>query len=175
MQPPQVRHGPVHTGEMGALAVDEGLLPEDDVAIAVVRHLVPLEEDAAHQALVVHRAAALVLVDVRVVVVPDPAPVGLTGAARRVGVVLAGVPDHVEGPVRAELRQRVQQDVREGAAPELVRRGRQVHRTVIEGHRHQALLRTDALDAARIAQMMGRLGQEPLEEALALLARFHDQ
>ena len=108
-------------------------------------------------------------------VVPHPAPVGLAGFARGVGVVLAGVPHHVEGAQGVVLLQNVQQQVGEGPAAELVGAGGQVHGAVVKGHGHHPLPGAHPLDAAGVAHMVLLLGQEFFQDLLARFACFYDK
>ena len=172
----QVLHRLVQAAKVHPGAVDEGLLAEDDVAVAVVGDLVPLRQDAADQAVVVLRAALVVLVDVRIVVVLHAAPRGAAHLAGLVRIVLAGVPHHVKGPLGAELRQGVQQHVRQGLSAEAVRGGRQIHRAVVKGHGADPPVRLDPLDAAGIADivLLRRL-EHLLHDPISLFSDFNDQ
>ena len=122
-----------------------------------------------------HHAAPVVLVDVGVVVILYAAPVGLAGLSGHVRVVLAGVPDHVKGPLGVVLGQGVQQDVGQGPSVKFIRAGWQVHRPIVKGHGHHPLAGLDALDAAGVADMVFLLRQEFFQHAFACLPGFHDQ
>ena len=154
-----VDHG-VERAEHMALAVDIGLFAEQGMAIAVVRDLVPLPNDALEQLGTVQRAAVGVLPEAGVVVVGRAAPRRTAERAADVGVVAGRIADDVKGALGAEFVERVEQDVRQGAAAEGIRGRRECHRAVVEGHGADALIGFHALDAAGVGDAAGRFGQE---------------
>ena len=174
VQTGQVGHHLVQAVEMVPFAVDKGLFPKQDVAVPVVGHLVPLVQHPAEQPLVVHRAAPLVLVDVRVVVIPHAAPVRLAAFASCVRIVFTGVPHHVEGALGSILPQRVQEDVGQGLSVKFIGAGGQVHGTIVEGHGHHPLPGLHPFYPPGVAHMVLLLRQELLDNALARLSHFYD-
>ena len=154
-----VLHHRVQVPLVLALAVDVGLLSEDDVPVAVVGDLVALAEDPLDQPGTVLGAAHVVLAELGVVVEGGAPPGGGAGGAAGVGVIFRGVSHHVEDALGPEVPQSVQQHVGEGLAPELVRGGRQVHGAVVEGHGADFLTGLHPLNPAHVGDV-GLLGGE---------------
>ena len=167
----QVAYGAVYGTVVHAPGVDEWLLAEQDMAVAVVGNLVALGEHAPDNAVVVHGPAELVLMDVGVVVEADAAPGRRTFPARLVGVIHPGVADNVEGALCVELGEGVEDEVCQGAPVELVGGGGQVHRAVVEGHGADTFRSADALDAPRVADVRDFL-REKVRGLQDLFPRF---
>ena len=171
----EVRDCGVEARQILARAVDERLFAENNVAVAVVRDLVALVEHAADQAVIVHGAALVVAVDIGVVVEFDAAPRRAAELARLVGVILARVADDVEAALRAVLRERVEQHIRQRFAVKAVGRRGKTHRAVVKRHRADTLIRLHALDAARVADVVLLRGRDDLlDDLLSLFAEFND-
>ena len=171
----EVRDCGVEARQILARAVDERLFAENNVAVAVVRDLVALVEHAADQAVIVHGAALVVAVDIGVVVEFDAAPRRAAELARLVGVILARVADDVEAALRAVLRERVEQHIRQRFAVKAVGRRGKTHRAVVKRHRADTLIRLHALDAARVADVVLLRGRDDLlNDLLSLFAEFND-
>ena len=171
----EVRDCGVEARQILARAVDERLFAENNVAVAVVRDLVALVEHAADQAVIVHGAALVVAVDIGVVVEFDAAPRRAAELARLVGVILARVADNVEAALRAVLRERVEQHIRQRFAVKAVGRRGKTHRAVVKRHRADTLIRLHALDAARVADVVLLRGRDDLlDDLLSLFAEFND-
>lgn len=85
VEPVHVRHHRVQVPLELPLAVDVGLLPEDDVPVPVVGDLVPLVYNAVDEPGAVGRPALFVLAELRVVVEGRAAPGGGAGAPHTSG------------------------------------------------------------------------------------------
>ena len=143
-----------------ALAVDKRFFAEENVTVAMVGDLMALADDALHELRTVDGTAEAVLFKGRVVVVGRAAPGRCTRCAGSVGVVVGGDADDVKGALGVELREGVQQHIRQTAAVKEVRRCRQTHRPVVKGHGADPLRGLDPLDAAAVGHAAFWLGQQ---------------
>ena len=175
MQPLQICLRRLIASQKHPLAIYEGLFPENDMPVAVVRNLMPLIQHSPDQAFVVKRAPLSVLLNVGIVVVFDSAPGGRAVLSRLIRVIFRSVPHDIKGTLGPVLSQRIEQNLRQRPTGKAIRACRKIHGAVVEGHGANTFFGADPLNSAGIAQMGLRLGQRPAQHGFPCFSDFYNQ